>query len=117
MGDDGAPSTNSCSAHRFIQMSGMTLGGMIEADRRLREYEGLVRRRKRVQRDQLVWRKWEGLVEGGEAGGSAGGGRAGGVPDLGSEEGGGGRRGGEVVRKEEGVWGGGGESGGGRRVR
>ena len=45
-------------------MSGMTLGGMIEADRRLREYEGVVRRRKRVERDQLVWRKWEGLVEG-----------------------------------------------------
>lgn len=45
-------------------MSGMTLGGMIEADRRLREYEGVVRRRKRVERDQEVWRKWEGLVEG-----------------------------------------------------
>ena len=44
-------------------MSGMTLGGMVEADRRLREYEVLVRRQKRVERDQHVWRKWEGLVE------------------------------------------------------
>ncbi|MCJ1378790.1 hypothetical protein MMC17_001889 [Xylographa soralifera] len=34
----------------FIQMSGMTLGGMVEADRRLRDYESLVRRRKRVER-------------------------------------------------------------------
>lgn len=53
----------------FIQMSGMTLGGMIEADRRLREYEGWVRKRKRVERDQEVWRRWEGLVEGGRNGG------------------------------------------------
>lgn len=53
-------------------MSGMTLGGMIEADRRLREYEGVVRRRKRSERDQLVWRKWEGLVEAEPRGESAG---------------------------------------------
>lgn len=45
-------------------MSGMTLGGMVEADRRVREYEGVVRRRKRVERDQEVWRRWEGLVGG-----------------------------------------------------
>ncbi|MCJ1318370.1 hypothetical protein MMC15_003698 [Xylographa vitiligo] len=34
----------------FLQMSGMTLGGMVEADRRLRGYEAVVRRRKRVER-------------------------------------------------------------------
>ncbi|MCJ1439138.1 hypothetical protein MMC27_008529 [Xylographa pallens] len=47
----------------FIQMSGMTLGGMVEADRRLRAYEGAVRQRKRVERDEAVWRRYETLLE------------------------------------------------------
>ena len=44
-------------------MSGMTLGGMIEADRRIREYEFMMRRMKKQRADEDVWKKWEGLVE------------------------------------------------------
>lgn len=43
----------------FIQMSFMTLGSMIEADRRLRAYEQLVRHQKRIARDTEVWRRFE----------------------------------------------------------
>ena len=45
-------------------MSGMTLGGMIEADRRVRAYEMAVRMRKKGEEHQRVWEKWGGLVEG-----------------------------------------------------
>lgn len=48
----------------FIQLSGMTLGGMIEADRRIREYEFMMRKAKKIRADEDVWKKWEGLVEG-----------------------------------------------------
>lgn len=44
----------------------MTLGGWIEADRRLRRYEWEVlsqRRRERLWEDERVWRRWERLVE------------------------------------------------------
>ena len=41
----------------------MTLGGMIEADRRVREYEFMMRRAKKRQADEAVWKRWEGLVE------------------------------------------------------
>ncbi|KAI9786895.1 MAG: hypothetical protein M1839_005126 [Geoglossum umbratile] len=34
----------------FMQMSGMTLGGWIHADHRMREHEGRVRRERRVAR-------------------------------------------------------------------
>ena len=44
-------------------MSGVVLGGMLEGDRRLREYEDMLRARKRIERDQKVWREWEMLVE------------------------------------------------------
>ncbi|MCJ1476841.1 hypothetical protein MMC13_005510 [Lambiella insularis] len=47
----------------FIQMSGMTLGGMIEADHRLREYEALVRVQKKRERDEAVWQRYETLLE------------------------------------------------------
>ena len=40
-------------------MSGMTLGSMIEADRRLREHEVKVRQYKKLQRDAAVWQKYE----------------------------------------------------------
>ncbi len=53
-------------------MSGMTIGSMIEADRRLRDYEVTVRRNKRLARDAAVWDRYEGLYEkaaGGEEGG------------------------------------------------
>jgi len=39
----------------FIQMSGMVLGGMIEADRRLREFEGAMRRKRKMEASQRVW--------------------------------------------------------------
>lgn len=44
-------------------MSGMTIGSMIEADRRLREYEATVRRNKKLARDAAVWDRYEGLYE------------------------------------------------------
>lgn len=40
-------------------MSGMTAGSMIEADRRLRQHEVLVRNQKKVARDAAVWRQYE----------------------------------------------------------
>ena len=50
-------------------MSGMTLGGMLEAERRLRAYELESWRRRRmreveerVRRDEEVWERWEGLI-------------------------------------------------------
>ena len=65
----------------FLQMSGMTVGSMIEADRRLREYEVTVRRNKKLARDAAVWERYEGLYEqtvaGPGRGGGGGGGRSG----------------------------------------
>ncbi len=49
-------------------MSGMTVGSMIEADRRLREYEGTVRREKRLARDAGVWDRYEREFEGKDGG-------------------------------------------------
>lgn len=43
----------------FLQMSAMTLGGMIEADRRLIKHEQYVRVEKKVARDQEVWRRYQ----------------------------------------------------------
>lgn len=40
-------------------MSGMTVGSMIEADRRLRAHETIVRQQHRVARDAEVWRRYE----------------------------------------------------------
>jgi hypothetical protein len=40
-------------------MSGMILGGMIEADHRLRDYEAQMRVRRRYMRDQAVWQRFE----------------------------------------------------------
>lgn len=36
---------------------------MLEADRRVREYEFMMRRAKKRAADQAVWDQWEGLVE------------------------------------------------------
>lgn len=49
--------------HRYIQLSGMTFGGWIEADRRLRAYEFYSRREKKRQNDEAVWKRWEGMLE------------------------------------------------------
>lgn len=43
----------------FLQMSGMTLGSMIEADQRLRAHEMHMRHQKKLQRDAEVWRRYE----------------------------------------------------------
>lgn len=40
---------------RYLQMSGMVLGGMIEADWRLRQFEQQVRMQRRVQRERDRW--------------------------------------------------------------
>lgn len=44
---------------RFLQMSGMTAGAIIDADRRLIAHEKLMRNRKKVARDAEVWRRYE----------------------------------------------------------
>lgn len=41
----------------------MTLGGWIEADRRLRAYEFRARREKKRQNDEAVWKHWESMIE------------------------------------------------------
>lgn len=43
-------------------MSGMTLGGWIEADRRLRSYEFWRLRERRRENDEKVWREWERML-------------------------------------------------------
>jgi hypothetical protein len=40
-------------------MSGMILGSMIEADKRMIAYEHQVRHQKRMARDMEVWRRYE----------------------------------------------------------
>lgn len=50
----------------YLQLSGMTLGGWIEADRRVRAHEFRMldqRRREKLREDERVWRRWERLVE------------------------------------------------------
>ena len=44
-------------------MSGMTFGGWLEADRRLRAYEFRSRAEKKRLNDEAVWSRWEGMVE------------------------------------------------------
>jgi len=43
----------------YLQMSGMTVGSIIEADRRIREYEVGQRRWRKLRRDQEVWKRYE----------------------------------------------------------
>ncbi|KAF5879426.1 putative imidazoleglycerol-phosphate dehydratase protein [Botrytis fragariae] len=43
----------------FIQMGFMVMGGSLEADRRIREYEAKVRMEKRMIRDRAVWNQFE----------------------------------------------------------
>lgn len=40
-------------------MSGMTLGSIIGAERRVKDYEVRMRRLRRVRKDAEVWRKYE----------------------------------------------------------
>ena len=43
----------------YIQMSGMILGGMIGADKRMVAYEHRARHQRRLARDMEVWRRYE----------------------------------------------------------
>jgi len=47
----------------FLQMSGMTLGSILEADRRLREHGADVRKQTKMARDAAVWRRYEAEFE------------------------------------------------------
>ena len=47
----------------YIQMSGMILGGMLEADKRMVAYQHRVRHHKRVARDMEIWRRNEDSYE------------------------------------------------------
>lgn len=44
---------------RYIQMSGMILGGWTEADRRMREYEAKARLQRRMRIDRATWERFE----------------------------------------------------------
>jgi hypothetical protein len=44
---------------RYIQMSGMILGGWTEADRRLRTYEAAARAQRRMKIDRAQWERFE----------------------------------------------------------
>ncbi|KAI0166911.1 hypothetical protein GGR52DRAFT_574876 [Hypoxylon sp. FL1284] len=43
----------------YLQMSGMIVGSMIEADYRMRQYEHRVRLQRRLARDRAVWADYE----------------------------------------------------------
>ncbi|KAH9872754.1 hypothetical protein J1614_005148 [Plenodomus biglobosus] len=47
----------------YIQMSGMILGGMLEADKRMIRYQHQVRYQKRLARDMEVWKRYEESYE------------------------------------------------------
>jgi len=44
-------------------MSGMILGGYLEADKRMINYQHAVRHHKRVARDMEIWRRYEDSYE------------------------------------------------------
>lgn len=46
-------------ANSYVQMSAMVLGGMIEADQRLRQYEAQVRAQRRWLREKAKWDRYE----------------------------------------------------------
>jgi len=43
----------------YLQMSGMTIGGCLEADRRVRDYERSYRRIRKAKKDAEVWQRYE----------------------------------------------------------
>ncbi|EON66584.1 hypothetical protein W97_05830 [Coniosporium apollinis CBS 100218] len=43
----------------YLQMSGMAVGSMIEADRRMLAYERKIRAEKRIARDAEVWKRYK----------------------------------------------------------
>ncbi|OCK75471.1 hypothetical protein K432DRAFT_397249 [Lepidopterella palustris CBS 459.81] len=47
----------------YLQMAGMIVGSMVEADKRMRLYEHRIRHEKRMLRDMEVWRRYEADFE------------------------------------------------------
>ncbi|KAI0150159.1 hypothetical protein GGR57DRAFT_199106 [Xylariaceae sp. FL1272] len=43
----------------YLQMSGMILGGMIEADSRMRQYEQFIRTQRRLAQNRAMWKSLE----------------------------------------------------------
>jgi len=43
----------------YLQMSGMIVGSMIEADKRMIAYEHRIRHQKRMAQDMAAWRAYE----------------------------------------------------------
>ncbi|KAF3770875.1 hypothetical protein M406DRAFT_354610 [Cryphonectria parasitica EP155] len=43
----------------YLQMSGMVVGSMIEADYWMRQYEARVRMQRRLDRDRAAWQRFE----------------------------------------------------------
>ncbi|KAJ4321660.1 hypothetical protein N0V84_005214 [Fusarium piperis] len=51
----------------YLQMCGMVVGSMIEADGRLRQYEHQVRMQRRLMRERAKWERYEEeYIKGGE---------------------------------------------------
>lgn len=61
----------------YIQMSGMILGGYLEADKRFQVYQLQMRHERRLARDMAVWRRYEREYEEHGTPGVAGEGRVG----------------------------------------
>jgi len=47
------------TTYRYIQMSGMIVGGYLEAERRMWAYQYHMRHQRRIARDTEVWRRFE----------------------------------------------------------
>ncbi|KAI9890734.1 MAG: hypothetical protein M1814_003664 [Vezdaea aestivalis] len=47
----------------FLQASAMTMGAMIEGDKRLRQFEHRQRLEQKFRRNQAIWNDWEQRVE------------------------------------------------------
>lgn len=43
----------------YLQMSGMTVGGMVEAERRVHHFENRQRRLRKLKQDEEAWRVYE----------------------------------------------------------
>jgi cytochrome b subunit of formate dehydrogenase len=47
----------------YIQMSGMILGGYLEAEKRMWAYQHHIRHQRRIARDTEIWRRYEADYE------------------------------------------------------
>jgi len=51
--------TGANRGHSYLQMSGMVIGSMMEADYQLRQFEQRVRIQKRLARERARWESFE----------------------------------------------------------